>query len=217
MSGAVHLPASPCSRAALARLGFALAASALAHLALLAAAPPGMPWLSVASYPGEALLTVRLAPAPVPVPEIPALPEPEVRRTSPQPGPLAESPGRLQSQSSPSVAEQTGTEALALLQAADSSYYTARDLDRYPRPLAPFRINRAAGDGEGEVRLEILIDEHGTVKDMTFPGPAAPARLREEVRATLAATRFLPAEKDGRAVKSRIVLSVRFDPSHGER
>jgi protein TonB len=207
MSGAVHLPASPCSRAALARLGPALAASALAHLALLAAAPPGMPW-RVASYPGDVPITVRLAPAPVLVPEIPALPEPEVRRTPPQPGLLAESAGRLQSQSSPSVAEQTGTEALALLQAADSNYYTARDLDRYPRPLAPLRIIRVAGDGEGEVRLEILIDEHGTVKDMTFVAPAASARLQEEMRATLAATRFLPAEKDGRAVRSRIVLSI---------
>jgi len=101
-------------------------------------------------------------------------------------------------------------EVVALPQAADPSYYTARDLDRYPRPLAPIRINRAAGDGAGEVRLEILIDERGVVQDMTFAGPAAPARVEEELRATLAAIRFLPAEKDGRAVRSRIVLSVSF-------
>jgi protein TonB len=101
-------------------------------------------------------------------------------------------------------------EALALPQAADPSYYTARDLDRYPRPLAPLRINRAAGDGAGEVRLEILIDERGIVQDMTFAGPAAPARVEEELRAALVATRFMPAQKDGRAVRSRIVLSVSF-------
>jgi protein TonB len=108
-------------------------------------------------------------------------------------------------------------EALALPQAADPSYYTARDLDRYPRPLAPFRINRAAGDGAGEVRLEILIDERGIVQDMTFAGPAAPLRVEEALRAALVATRFLPAQKDGRAVRSRIVLRVSFDAKDGER
>jgi len=125
-----------------------------------------------------------------------------------QPGPLAGSAEDVRSQSSPSVAAHTGTEVAALPQAADPSYYTARDLDSYPRPLAPFRINRAAGDGAGEVRLEILIDEHGIVRDMTIAGPAAPARVEEELRAALAATRFLPARKDGRAVRSRIVLSI---------
>ena len=134
-----------------------------------------------------------------------------------QPGPLAGSAERVRSEFSSSVAAQTGPEVLALPQAADPSYYTARDLDRYPRPLAPFQINRTAGDGVGEVRLEILIDERGIVQDMTFAGPAAPARVEEELRAALSATRFLPAQKDGRAVRSRIVLSVGFHPKDGER
>ena len=37
------------------------------------------------------------------------------------------------------------------------------------------------------------------------PGP-----LQEELRSVLAATRFFPGQKDGRAVKSRVVLSVNF-------
>jgi protein TonB len=117
---------------------------------------------------------------------------------------------------SSSIAAQTGTEALALPQAADPAYYTARDLDSYPRPLAPFRIDRAAGEGAGEVRLEILIDELGVVRDMTFAWPAVPAPVEEKLRAALATTRFLPAQKDGRAVRSRIVLSVGFDAKVGE-
>jgi protein TonB len=180
------------------------------HLALLAASPPDAPWRGVVSYPGDAPITARLAPAPAPLPDVPASPEPEAHQMPRQPGPLAGSAKRLRSQFSPSVAEQTVTGVVALPQAADSSYYTARDLDRYPRPLAPFRINRTAGDGAGDVRLEILIDERGIVQDMTFAGPAAPARVEEKLRATLAATRFLPAEKDGRAVRSRIVLSISF-------
>jgi hypothetical protein len=34
--------------------------------------------------------------------------------------------------------------------------------------------------------------------------------VEEELRAALAATRFLPAQKNGRAVRSRIVLSISF-------
>ena len=120
------------------------------------------------------------------------------------------SAGQVRSQSSLSVAAQTGTEVAALPQAADPSYYTARDLDRYPAPLVPFRINRAAGDGLGEVRLEILIDEHGIVRDITLEGSAAPGGMHEALRAALAATLFVPATKDGRTVKSRVVLSVSF-------
>ena len=97
-------------------------------------------------------------------------------------------------------------------QGADPNDYTALDLDRLPRPLAPLRINRAAGAGAGDVRLELLIDERGIVQDISFAGPAAPARVEEALRAALVTTRFIPAQKDGRAVRSRIVLSVGFDP-----
>lgn len=217
MSGTVHLHSSAYSRAAVARLGPALAASALVHWALLSVLPLDTPWPGVASYPGDAPITVRLAPAPVPVPDVPAAPEPEARRVPRQPGPLAGSAVRVRSESSSSGAAQTGTEVLALPPAPDRDYYTARDLDRYPRPLARFQIKRTAGDGAGEVRLEILIDERGIVQDMTFAGPAAPARVEEALRAALAATRFLPAQKDGRAVRSRIVLSVGFDPKDRTR
>jgi hypothetical protein len=216
MTGVVQTRPSAYSRAALARPGMALAASVLVHWTLLSA-PLDTPWRGVALYPGDAPITVRLAPAPVPVPEVPASPEPEARRMPQQPGPRAGSAGQVRSKSSLPVAAQTETGLAALPQAADPSYYTARDLDRYPAPLVPFRINRAGGDGLGEIRLEILIDEHGIVQEMTIAGPAAPARAEEELRAALAATRFLPAQKDGRAVKSRIVLSVGYDPKDGAR
>jgi len=180
------------------------------HLALMSAPQLGSPWRGVASYPNGAPITVRLAPVPVSVLDVRVSPEPEARPMPQQPRSLAGSAERARSQSSPSVAAQTGTEVVTLPQTADPSYYTARDLDRYPRPLAPFWIDRAAGDGAGEVRLEILIDERGVVQDIAIAGPAAPARVEEELRAALAVTRFLPAQKDGRAVRSRIVLSVSF-------
>ena len=93
----------------------------------------------------------------------------------------------------------------------DPNYYPARDLDDYPRPLAPLRIGRPARAGAGEMRLELLIDEHGLVRDVVFAGPAQPGGAEEELRATLAATPFMPARKDGRAVKSRVLMSISFE------
>ena len=93
----------------------------------------------------------------------------------------------------------------------DPNYYPARDLDDYPRPLAPLRIGRPARSSAGEVRLELLIDERGVVREVVLAGPAEPGAAEEELRATLAATPFMPARKDGRAVKSRVLMSINFE------
>ena len=99
--------------------------------------------------------------------------------------------------------------------APDPIYYPARDLDDYPRPLAPLRIGRPARASAGEVRLELLIDEYGVVRDVVLAGPAQPGGAEVELRATLAATPFMPARKDGRPVRSRILLSL--NPGAEER
>ncbi|MGH8634327.1 MAG: hypothetical protein ACRET7_09360 [Burkholderiales bacterium] len=180
------------------------------HWALLSGLLPDSPWWGVVSYPAAAPITVRLARVPVPVPEGPALPEPEAHRMPLPAKPAAGSTERPPDAHSPSGAARPGAETPAMPPAPDPHYYPARDLDDYPTPLAPLRLNRLAGDGAGEARLEVLIDERGIVRDMTFTAPAAPARVEEALRAALATTRFLPAQKDGRTVRSRIVLSVKM-------
>jgi hypothetical protein len=89
---------------------------------------------------------------------------------------------------------------------ADLTVYTARDLDSLPVPVLPLEISRLplASTAAAAVRLELLIDEHGTVSDITISG----AIPEPELRAAIAATAFVPARKDGRAVRSRIVLIV---------
>ena len=201
---------SAFSPAPVARFGAALAASAAAHWLLLAAPVTHLPWQGRAPIPDNAPMTVRLAPALVPTQQLPVSPQPEELRTPL----LATAPAgggeRSLRAHSPSAAAQPGADAPARSPAPDPHYYPARDLDDYPRPLAPLRIGRPARTGAGEVRLELLIDERGVVRDVVFAGPAAPARVEEELRAALAATRFLPAQKNGRAVRSRIVLSISF-------
>lgn len=207
-------PVIPCMRdtvtfrsiagtSALPRLGLALAASALTHWALLSALLTDVSWRGAGPYAAGAPLTVRLAALPVPVLHVPAPPDPVVR-------PVTEGATRLRGEYSSSSTARAGTQAPALSSSADPIYYPARELDAYPRPLAPLDIEGLAGSGSGELRLALLIDERGIVRNITLESSAVPARLQEALRAALVATPFTPASKDGRAVRSRIVLSVNF-------
>jgi outer membrane biosynthesis protein TonB len=62
----------------------------------------------------------------------------------------------------------------------------------------------------GRISVTLQIDEQGTVSNVVFTGTVAPDELKESLRTVLAATRFLPARKDGHAVRSRLTLSVDF-------
>lgn len=188
-----------------ARIGAALAASALAH-ALLLSAPPDLRWRGAAPGADGAPMTVRLAPAPVHARDIPASPEADARQP-----PLREKWG--QGRFSVSTSQTPGQKidpGPIFPPAPDPHYYAARDLDGYPRPLTALRIDGPPGAGGSEVRLELLIDERGIVREVSFAGVIRPGGAEEELRAMLAATRFLPAVKDGRAVRSRILLSLKM-------
>jgi protein TonB len=174
---------------------------------LLAAPVTHLPWQGIAPMPDAAPMTVRLAPAPVGEPDIPATPSPEVQRP-----PLPEKGGQTRFSAS---GRQQGQKVESDPIFPDPKYYPARELDDYPRPLAPLRIDRPAYAGAGEVRLELLIDERGVVRDVVFAGPAPSGGAEDELRATLAATPFLPARKDGRPVRSRVLLSL--NPGAEER
>jgi protein TonB len=113
--------------------------------------------------------------------------------------------------------EQGATRSPALLHAPDLTVYTARDLDSYPRPVFPLDIEgiaeRAAGFPPAGVRLELLIDEQGIVNDVALAGPETAGQRGAELRAALAATRFIPARRDGRAVRSRVLLNINLAPA----
>lgn len=160
-----------------------------------------LPWHGMAPLSDNAPMTVWLAPAPLLMPEVPAAAEPEKW-------------GQTRLSASGSQRQKVESDPIfppALPKAPDPIYYAARDLDDYPRPLAPLRIGRPARTGAGEVRLELLIDEHGVVRNVVFTEPVQPSGAEEELRATLAATPFMPARRHGRAVKSRVLMSINFE------
>lgn len=145
-----------------------------------------------------------------PPPATPPAPEPKAARPEPpaKPAPLAPDEG-------------SGDAAgISLPFVADPTYYPAGQLDVFPSPLAPIKLDypeQAARDNTGgRLLLLLLIDELGVVDDVAVVEAEPPGIFEEVARAVLRATRFSPARKDGRVVKSRVLIQVSYDPGAHE-
>lgn len=85
----------------------------------------------------------------------------------------------------------------------DRHIYQARELDRYPQPLAPLSVRRPPGSGP--LRLWLTIDTRGQVVELaSASGQPVEAALQEQLLAVV----FSPALRDQQAVKSRILLEL---------
>ena len=198
------------------RIRLALAVSAFFHL-LLAIGPASEVQPRAGQLEGVTLITARIELLPWSGPvRVTAADKEEFSR--PRPGTHAiavtDEVQRVAAPKATSGIEQGARRPPALPQAPDLTVYTARDLDSYPKPLIPGEIERiavrATGFPPAGVRLVLLIDEQGIVKDVALAGPETAVQRGAELRAALAATRFIPARRDGRAVRSRLNLSVDF-------
>lgn len=214
MTSRVIPPSRHLRQTAEGRIWPALAASAFIHL-LLAGAPVTGISPRAAQSDGIALITVRIESRPLPGPDHTAAAHTE-EFSGPQPAErkLATS-NAMRRETAPTTAlelERGAAQSPALPQAPDLTVYTARDLDSYPRPVAPLEFGRpaerAAGFPLAEIRFELLIDEQGFVGDIAFAEPRLSSQLETQLRAAVTSTRFVPARRNGRAVRSRVLLSV---------
>lgn len=96
----------------------------------------------------------------------------------------------------------------------DPTYYPARVLDVYPQPLESIKLDypdRAAAQRlDGELLLLLLIDEFGAVNDASVVEARPAGYFEADALSVFRATRFSPAQKQGLAVKSRVLLQVRY-------
>ncbi len=96
----------------------------------------------------------------------------------------------------------------------DPVYYPARQLDVYPQPLAAIRPScppaAVAGRINGRVQLLLLIDEFGVVNDASVVESQAEGFFDEPALSAFRTARFSPGQKQGRNVKSRVLLRVNF-------
>jgi hypothetical protein len=193
-------PAVPSRERVHDRLRIALAGSALLHLAATSTlVPPHLPG-SPRGHGEPVPLTVRLARAPA-APAAPA-----IARVAP--GPDARPKQHFRADAELPTRKCCSGLAGLLPAPADPTVYTAGELDSLPTPVAPLDLGGLPMLASmAPVRLELTIDEHGVVHSVSIAG--RPEGLPEtELRSLIAASAFVPARKDGRAVKSRIVLGV---------
>jgi hypothetical protein len=177
------------------RLALALVLSVAAHLLLAGSLTLETLLRNAGPVPGK-VLSVRIEPLAEPAPVAPAAPAQDLPATKRE-----------------NVRTKKAEARLALPQAPAPEYYSTLDLDFYPRPAAPLEFGVSArGTAATSFRFQLLIDESGAVNSISAV-EGEPPQLGEALRATLAAVRFLPGRKNGRAVKSRVTLSVDLDPA----
>jgi len=207
MSGRSHPQISNPHRGATGRFRLALAASAVAHL-LFAVGVVTEPFLRKERFHDRAPVVAILEILP-PVPVFTAAEDGEKRLALPLPHNKSVETWGERRTAAPAALQQRvpDTTRIVLPEVPDTTVYTAADLDSYPRPIVPLELGRVSG-WSGQLRLELFIDEHGNVVRVTFPEPVAPGAPEAALRELIAGARFAPARKEGRAVKSRIVLSV---------
>lgn len=143
-------------------------------------------------------LQARLESNPVVLPSAGKNDQPPVR--------MAVSPAELPRRTAPVAAATVRQSAGAA--ATDPRFYLARELDRYPSPLSALD---PGGDGAatGSVRLWVSIDEAGRVVDAAVIDPDPPGESGRLARERVLATSFISAWRDGRPVKSRVLLVLR--------
>ena len=170
--------------------------------------------MPVAGVPQQAALAPRAAPAHE---ESGATVEPLPEMPSPTPAPV-ESPAAA-------VAEPSAQphEAVAAPQpaAAATLYFTANAADSRARPLAPVEPvypRQAEARGiTGKVVLLLLVDEAGTVSEATAVAADPAGTFEDSALSAFRRARFMPAQKDGKAVKSRLLLQVFYELGNESR
>jgi protein TonB len=207
------------------RLLVALGASAALHLSLLYTVRLAAP----APHPAAAVLRARLQAGARP----PARDEREAsqlpfRAPSTSPGvrkavQTAEAP---QTATAAAAAHRAGPEPqpaapelLSAVQAPfvrDTTWYPARLLDVFPRPVEtphPVYPEQAGLEGvRGEVTLVMLIDESGAVHEVSVAAAQPEGYFEAAAIAAFHGVQFEPARKDGQAVRSRVLVKVAFSP-----
>jgi protein TonB len=97
----------------------------------------------------------------------------------------------------------------------DPTYYTAKQLDVHPQaaqPVRPVYPDGVADAGaEGYVTLKLLIDDAGKVREVSVVDALPPGAFEESALAAFRAARFLPGQRNGRPVKSQILIKVTYE------
>jgi protein TonB len=133
----------------------------------------------------------------------------------PHPQPQAQAQAETKPEPNP-VSEPSHSSAIAfeVPLIRDPTYYPAKQLDVYPQPLTAVKLDypdsAAAERIDGRLLMLLLIDEFGVVNEASVVEAHPEGYFEETTLSVFRATRFSPAQKQGRAVKSRVLMQVKF-------
>jgi len=199
-------------------LAVALGLSILVHgwLGSRLSLPSGLPALEL-----RMPIVARLAPpTDLPREEEPVVSHPPISDAAVAAPTMSEREGNRRRASDPQTSKRTtmgdgriGTAQEAGVERAKPGstdpYYTAEELDVYPRLREPIRF--MPDDGAAlrvRLRVQVLLNEEGVVEEARFVEGDVSRATRDAAEAMLRAARFHPALKDGRPVKTRVVIGI---------
>jgi len=219
--------------AASSRLALALAASAALHLSLIFGFSRGVINAPVHSVPARIDLSVPPLPALgnrhaplVGVRDAEAISTPHAKPLPVQPQPQLQTVAAAQLGSKPASASSLAASAQRRDESAlppadvplltDPTWYEAKELDRYPAMLASIQPDYPAAAAShavtGAVTVLLRIDETGRVREVSVVSADPPGYFEDAALQAIRAARFEPAQRDGLAVRSQVVVKLRFAP-----
>jgi protein TonB len=214
----------------------ALAISAAAHLAIVSLIQPAtrpvdsvMPNYEIQarlSTPpdvpepaSEALVPVTVKPAPSPPvhaeEHAAEPPSPLPARTLSQPPADSEPDARNPESATPGPEQSRRTFLPQVPIIVDPNYYSAKEVDIHPRalvsitPAYPDEARRR--EVVGEVTLKLLLDESGRVQSAEVVAARPSGYFEQSALEAFRAGKFAPAYKDGRAVRSLVLIRVNYE------
>jgi protein TonB len=208
-----------------------------ALIALVQVAPPTMPRQNVSVIEAR-LVSAHAAPGAVKVPPlmtevavtddsaraVPLLAPSVTAEALPVAEPVAQpaaqaatptAPAPLPLPAAASAPTAATTPAAAITSSVDLTYYSAREVDVQPRALREVVPDYPADANQqqlsGRVRLGLKLEADGRVSDIEVVSANPPDIFDESALKAFRTARFVPAQKNGRPVRARILIEVVYD------
>lgn len=217
---------SSADAAAAEKLALTLAGSLILHFALIfglqiRTAPAANTSAPIIQARLVAMPPPVAAPQPVPTPEPasqPAIPAPQASEPVPLPPPSPPAtvpPAPMQPAGAAMPEKRADLPSIDVPLLEDPTYYPAQDVDVHPTALQsiqPAYPPEAASTGvAGSVVLLLLLDESGRVQDISVEESSPLGMFDQSATEAFRHARFSPAQRHGRAVKSRVRIKVNYD------
>lgn len=155
-------------------------------------------------------------PPPPASPEAMELQPAEPSPATPEPAPV--NPVAPQTQQMASAAPAETAEHLPSVEVPlieDTTYYPAKQVDVHPTALQAIQPSypdaAANSDVSGSVILLLLLDEGGKVREISVEEANPPGHFEESAIAAFRNARFSPAQRNGKVVKSRVLIKVSYE------